>query len=76
MTEKEALTRWCPMVRLAWRNKDGSAITANRWGHGEPISDAVCIGSACMMFRTGKYTKGDGTDTLVDIVWCGLAGRP
>lgn len=60
MTESEAKTKWCPMVRyqdLRAINRD--ACYDNSGTH--------CIGSACMMWRHLVNTK-EG--------YCGLAGKP
>ena len=81
MTQKEAKTKWCPMVRLAWALNGGSAgygntaITANRWGSGDPLEGSLCIGSACMMWQweIAPY-PGDNQDD--GIGFCGLAGKP
>jgi hypothetical protein len=45
MTESEAKTKWCPMVRLSTEN--GSNITFNA----SENHRAHCIGSACMMWQ-------------------------
>lgn len=85
MTEEEAKTKWCPMSRLAWLNEDmgKTAITANRWGHGEPLGGSTCIGSACMMWRW-DYPKGEKhfdaegslrKDVDFRLGYCGLAGK-
>lgn len=42
MTETEAKTKWCPMIRTYGGVNNQGDIT----------SDNKCIGSACMMFRT------------------------
>jgi hypothetical protein len=68
MTEEEAKTKWCPMVRFeigpqnaAWQN----VAYSNR---GEEFSPRVCrcIASDCMMWRG----EPDGES------YCGLGGRP
>ena len=76
MTEDEAKTKWCPMVRA------GNEAGCNR-------KDATdkCIASDCMMWRTsctryfdkGKYYDRDetGTGQWVETGgYCGLAGKP
>ena len=72
MTEAEAKTRWCPMVRVHvvgignWTNRglflDGKSTMPNR-----------CIASDCMMWRF------DGLRSSIaqqEHGYCGLAGMP
>ena len=76
MTEEEARTKWCPMVRLAWQvnpDRPHDAITANRWGSGQPIDVATCIGSACMMWRWEHKQHERWEDSEG---YCGLADKP
>jgi len=44
MTEEEAKTKWCPMVRPG-RNR-------NFIDEKDAFNDSLCIGSDCMMWRT------------------------
>lgn len=69
MTEDEAKTKWCPMVRvdLYISNRDLSCV-GNRSEH-NTISDR-CIGSACMMWRP-RLIAGDAVGGH-----CGLAEKP
>lgn len=83
MTEQEAKTKWCPMVRLMTRiapcdtdAPDQYMMTGNRFagdfydnGFDENLDHAVkCIGSACMMWRwQDEHAKGPSGS-------CGLAG--
>ena len=57
MTEEEAKTKWCPMVRAGrigsnttasvnWPADGGKSVEEQEW--------AKCIGSACMMWRTDQ----------------------
>lgn len=69
MTEDEAKTKWCPMVKLT--------ITPVR------LEDTRCIGSDCMMWRekitNQEYDVTDDGDLLVHTEkegYCGLAGNP
>jgi hypothetical protein len=70
VTEDEARTKWCPMVRFVVDSQDDGA---NRWiGHQSP-PECRCIASDCMMWRWRmpetleeiEDCKGDG--------YCGLA---
>lgn len=81
MTESEAKTKWCPMVRITVG--EGSII-AN--GPHAVINDADgfvkevshnCIASACMMWRPiYKDLKVDGITQSVAVGgYCGLAGK-
>lgn len=73
MTESEAKTKWCPMVRVYYdRNQNGvidDAIFSNR------ETTPRCIGSGCMMWRkqTGFRHAADASN---DAGFCGLAGSP
>lgn len=72
LTEAEAKTKWCPMVRVAVTERDGSdapPVVFNRTAirntseYGTPHA-AMCIGSACMMWRgegpmEERYTNAD-----------------
>lgn len=62
MTEAEAKTKWCPMVRASTREEDGNSSNRNVPLEGDILSTekhhnpsyARCIGSecACWIFRT------------------------
>ena len=52
MTEEEAKTKWCPIVRIAHEN-----VVANRtdgYGSNDVYKTQCCIASECMMWRWGK----------------------
>lgn len=73
MTEEQAKTRWCPMIRYTMDDQGNFFAT-------RPITSTgfeVCITSDCMMWRMGTY-KGDDNITYRDhsIGYCGLAGKP
>lgn len=85
MTEKEALTKWCPFVRTIGADDPG---TVNRWtldegGALNPFGATnFCIGSACMAFRwmpdvtaimSGHEIAVDALDSdmLADTWWSG-----
>ncbi len=67
MTEDDAKTKWCPMVRTGLRA--GMAVNHHVGSsHNSPLQGDVhdetrCVASACMMWR--EYRKNG---------WCGLAG--
>ena len=77
MTEKEALTKWCPMVR--WSGGPGIKLT-NREGKGGFGEAVTCIGADCMMWRREKiYITNQGGDheELISTTngYCGLGGK-
>lgn len=66
MTEKEALTKWCPKARVAIMLETNGKIALSTTGNRLALSDAIqlkgatdklnpesarCIGSACMAWR-------------------------
>ena len=72
MTEAEAKTKWCPMVRIGIHANQNHSIVGNLF---VPIEDASsvrlhkasrCIASACMMWRP-KYAAAGSPGR------CGLA---
>jgi hypothetical protein len=67
MTEDQAKTKWCPMVRA------GNLAGCNR-------ADATdkCIGSDCMMWRMKYVEQQDerNVSVLMPDYYCGLAGKP
>lgn len=90
MTEQEALTKWCPFSRVAFKTESISFV-ANR---GIPSSDEVygsCIGPKCMAWRFSIIEKNDSglpVETWPDLIrfhpagtklirhgYCGLAGE-
>lgn len=74
MTETEAKTKWCPMVRIARpTSAEVPRITGVNRGTNEyaiPTGSVSCIGSACMMFRWTDVVETDSGG------YCGLAGKP
>ena len=76
MTEDEAKTKWCPMVRFndAGCNRDNQVKN----GHNRPYYK--CVASSCMMWRssfTGEYGAAVVTTKAEEgHGWCGLAGKP
>lgn len=78
MTETEAKTKWCPMVRIVVVN---GHVQENRHGQfralGDDATGPFCIGSACMMWRWETHQMGDWPPERVgDEGYCGLAGQP
>ncbi len=82
MTEDEAKTKWCPMVRYGVAD-DGKCST-NRspevWGpqHGATSRvNAHCIGSQCMAWRLMPKLEdpASGIKMIPDGGYCGLAGE-
>lgn len=77
MTEDEAKTRWCPMVRIVAANDH---IQENRHGQFKAVGAVgkgpFCIGSACMMYRHQLswqfYASSDGWQWKRH-GYCGLA---
>ena len=63
MTEEEAKTKWCPMVRMNLCYEAGKEVGSwNRDG-----GDCMCIASDCMMWRRDKKYS--------DEYYCGLGGK-
>ena len=75
MTEEEAKTKWCPMVRQPFTLND-QMVAANRSQESQNSPSNNCIGSACMMWRNyiphvlDPKQKINGTDG-----YCGLANK-
>lgn len=63
MTEEEAKTKWCPMVRIGVG--EGSSTNLSWVSSPEDLqkADNNCLASACMMWR----------ETAADDGYCGLA---
>jgi len=75
MTEEEAKTKWCPMVRNV---REG--INVGPWNRveGEIPYTSKCIGSDCMLWRREVvfYTDEVGpTEEDNKRGYCGLAGE-
>jgi hypothetical protein len=67
MTEKEAITKWCPMARVRASGDVEEAPAVNRTLKRSFVL-AECIASECMMWRKdAKYG---------DSYYCGLGGKP
>lgn len=68
MTEEQAHTKWCPMVRTGLV----AGMAVNHHVSGDVHEETRCIASDCMMWRWeyGSKMKQDS------VGWCGLAGKP
>lgn len=88
MTEEEAKTKWCPMVRFlsAPATDSPNMLRSNRGaGHMDAqIANYSCVGSACMMWREhwaqvtmeDEDAPGDFGHRYETHGHCGLAGKP
>ena len=76
MTEEEAKTKWCPMVRWTKGGWSDDVYAAHNRYVDEKQEDQNaynrCIASGCMMWRTTLH----GTEGKVYEGYCGLAGKP
>jgi len=83
MTESEAKTKWCPMVRFYVADHDHYDNKPQNDGFGKADKNSgFCIGSACMMWRWNEPQninfKGDPPYSMVgeDMNgYCGLSGK-
>ena len=74
MTEQEAKTKWCPMVRAA---KNVQPVQLMGQANMDPASarnpeQARCIGSGCMMWRWDGWPEGAKVEDKRG--HCGLSG--
>ena len=85
LTEEEAKTKWCPLVRVAEAQAVGDfkiSLAINRdVSLGEKRPRFKCIASSCMMWR--KMPRHNWNNQLSqwevqtnDTGFCGLAGKP
>jgi hypothetical protein len=80
MTEDEAKTKWCPLVRVSIKTGKDLSITTNRseWSADPAMREPAtkCVGSACMAWRWAK-TENIGTrhEKTTDN-YCGAFGEP
>lgn len=79
MTEDEAKQKWCPFARVIhFHDNDHNGVSpaaGNRGCHGEPKTEARCIGSDCMAWRSYRVFGPAGCDPQRE-GYCGLAGEP
>jgi hypothetical protein len=73
LTETEAKTKWCPLVRAAnVAEPSANAQSRNRDGSGGPSRSSLCIASGCMFWRFEEHS-----DKRIDPRgYCGAAGKP
>ena len=76
MTETEAKTKWCPMVRHVTYSGESEG-GFNRATHIDAGVNLNCVGSACMMWRVSPFDKQyvDGVMVTVQCGYCGLVGK-
>jgi hypothetical protein len=72
MTEDEAKTKWCPMVRVIAYN---GTYSSNRLD--SSVMSKKCIASNCMLWRWlhPEYVRGTEADKGLS-GYCGLGGKP
>ena len=70
MTEEEAKTKWCPMVRFG----DTGSVSNRRMngGSGGAGEYSRCMASSCMMWVPERRNI-DGTMTIVNGGYCGFS---
>lgn len=80
MTEDDAKTKWCPMVRFK-SAETGSGPAFNRGGSPDDWHILNCIGSRCMAWRAEMVDANDDPKDI-EARWiesgrgyCGLAGK-
>jgi len=67
MTEEEAKTKWCPMVRVAHATTDIAVNRASEYSH------TRCLASECMMWQWKDKSDLQGT---IPRGYCGLNYSP
>lgn len=70
MTEKEAITKWCPHARVP--DDDPNTGGNNRWIRKD--DECLCIGSACMAWRWGESAEENRFVQWGDTFFNGAAG--
>lgn len=84
MTEEEAKTKWCPMVRMVVANADGGVAATNGTAGFNRLSEVTgrepgpCIASSCMWWRWvgPHFDLNDGRFTHPPEGYCGAVGNP
>lgn len=78
MTETEAKTKWCAMVKQSEHMASDGEIIATFYSNG--THDGKCIGSNCMMWRelSISFPSDEELEAAPDVAsgYCGLAGKP
>ena len=76
MTEDEAKTKWCPMVRQGYNDKIGEMN--NQWAF-DKLFSGKCIASGCMMWRwkiiSLELAMRNADKQIPAEGYCGLAGK-
>ena len=72
MTEDEARTKWCPMVRHVFEVDEGDAFNRISNITGGASYNLNCIASDCMMWEWRPITVGDEDFDTVE-GYCGLS---
>ena len=79
MNEKEARTKWCPMIRVQATPNDATwqgGMLTNRANIPASNTDVLCIGSDCMMWVTDDksvHHESGKKSCVVKDGHCGLA---
>jgi hypothetical protein len=77
MTESEAKTKWCPLIRVGVQKENG-AVACNASVQYRNPDNCRCIASACMFWRqqipAHRETKNHVATEAIG--FCGVAGRP
>lgn len=83
MTEDEAKTKWCPLIRFTDETENTYAVTnrgdvCDRTRNQEARDLSRCIGFACMAWREAEIVTRPDPYTTVKTPggYCGLAGTP
>lgn len=90
MTEEDAKTKWCPLVRQLGTLRQPAlpggtdyvvaAGSQNRgYAMGGPLDNCRCIASACMAWRTGIWDHQrnlEPKDRTPGVGYCGAFGKP
>ena len=73
MTEQEARTKWCPMVRITWYPTPAPETSISGWNRDEMNTN--CMASDCMMWR---WHGGRRPEKQMEAArgYCGLGGKP
>lgn len=73
MKEDDALSKWCPMVRIEGANRLSNMRSD---GFENAAKEYHCIGSRCMSWREFHLSHMRGGEPAQHHGYCGLAGRP
>jgi len=77
MTEEQAKTKWCPMVRVFMSTEEGAAAASVN--STQKLEHTRCIASGCMMWRWTKVPEQVRVRDEIHMSngegYCGLAGH-